>query len=100
MRNPIQQKTASAPGGVYIPPAILVGIFACHTILLSAARLIGDGLGRLSFSSLFLAVGTIFGGLILGWLSVKGRIVLPLWVIGFVVALKVLIAVAGRALFP
>jgi len=40
----------------------------------------------------------IFGGVVLGRLSARGKIVLPLWVIVFVVALQVVIAVSGRAI--
>ncbi|MDO4232576.1 MAG: hypothetical protein Q4D19_10635 [Lautropia sp.] len=99
MRNQAKPEKALPLGGLYIPPGVLVGIFAYHTILLSISRLIGDGLGRLSIASLFLSFGAILGGLILGRLSVLGRIVLPLWVIGFVVLLQVVIAVAGRHVF-
>ena len=96
MCNHTKREKTSPPGGLRIPPGVLAGILAYHTTLLSISKLIGDGLGRISFSSLFLSLGTILGGVILGRLSIQGKISLPLWVIGFVVMLQVIIAVSGR----
>ena len=98
MSEHIKREKVTPPGGLYIPLNVLIGIFAYHTVLLSISRSIGDGLGRISSSSLFLSLGMIFGGVVLGRLSARGKIVLPLWAIVFVVALQVVIAVSGRAI--
>ncbi|MDO5056878.1 MAG: hypothetical protein Q4E06_06025 [Lautropia sp.] len=97
MSHHIKREKVSPPGGLYIPLNVVIGIFAYHTILLSISKSIGDGLGRISFSSLFLSLGIILGGGYLGRLSVQGKIVLPIWVIVFVVTLQVIIAISGRA---
>lgn len=100
MRKQVKRDKISPVGGLCIPSGVLFGIFVYHTLLLSISRMIGDGLGRISLASLFLSFGVVLGGFVLGRLSVQGRIVLPLWVIGFVVALQVVIALSGRAIFP